>query len=115
MRYVPTRLVPSGFRCWRVAYWLFHWLFVPAVSRRPLSRNALCDPLKKIRGRDMKVGEFNSHLKDFTTPERGSILQASGESYKRRYRFADPLMQPFVIIKSVTDGLIPLQSVPSPA
>jgi len=77
------------------------------------SPNALLAPLKKIRGRDMQVGEFNERLKEFTKSDRGSILQSSGATYKKRYRFSDPLMEPFVLIKSVTDGLITVQSVAS--
>ena len=38
--------------------------------------------------------------------KRGSVLKKSGVKRRFRYRFTDPLMQPFVIMKGLADGKI---------
>jgi hypothetical protein len=37
---------------------------------------------------------------------RGAVLKRSGVKRRFRYRFTDPLMQPFVIMKGLADGVI---------
>jgi hypothetical protein len=40
------------------------------------------------------------------TDKRGSILKKTGERRRYRYRFINPLMQPFIIIYGISTGLL---------
>jgi hypothetical protein len=63
-------------------------------------------PLSAIRGKKCYVPSFARHLSDFCEGKRGHILQKIGETRRLRYRFIDPLMQPFVIIHGYSKGLL---------
>ena len=63
-------------------------------------------PLKSITGREYDIPNYAQHLKNFTDDTRGPILERSGTTRRRRYRFASPLHRPFITIKGVADGLI---------
>jgi len=70
----------------------------------PLS---LCAPLEIILKRDeVKVATFQRHLPEFTTVERGRMLSVKGRDRKFRYRFNEPIMQPYVILSGIRDGLV---------
>ncbi len=68
-------------------------------------------PLKKVTGKDYDIPSFSRHLSAFSSESRQQILQLKGEKNQRRFRFKDPLMQPYVIMRGVRDGLIELSSV----
>lgn len=68
-------------------------------------------PLSALRNTPVDIPGFLAHLDRFTDPSKGGILESSGQKHQRRYRFRDPLMQPFVIIKSLDLGLITLADV----
>jgi Cdc6-like AAA superfamily ATPase len=68
--------------------------FRPFSIRRPL----------KLLGHDLDVPTFASHLNKFASDERGNILQKTGTERQYRYRFRDPLMQPYVIMRGISDG-----------
>jgi len=68
-------------------------------------------PLKKVTGKDYEIPSFSRHLSAFSSESRQFILQLKGEKNQRRFRFKDPLMQPYVIMRGVRDGLIELSSV----
>ena len=68
-------------------------------------------PLKKVTGKDYDIPTFSRHLSAFSSESRQQILQLKGEKNQRRFRFKDPLMQPYVIMQGVRDGLIELSSV----
>lgn len=67
---------------------------------RPFS---LKRPLKHM-GHALDVPAFASHLNKFASEERGSILQKTGSDRQWRYRFRNPLMQPYVILRGLADG-----------
>jgi hypothetical protein len=73
--------------------------FAPADVRNPL--NILVQP--KV----YDIPNFQKHLNEFCAPERGTILHKAGFSHRFRYRFANPLMQPFVLIKGFADKWLP--------
>lgn len=58
-------------------------------------------PLTEIMGRRYEIPAFSQHLNAFCEGSRGPILQRSGSVRRYRFRFINPLMQPFVIM----DGL----------
>lgn len=55
-------------------------------------------------GKDYYVPHFSRHLDDFCDDKRGPILQKKGVPRGYRYRFINPLMQPFVIIHGYSIG-----------
>jgi Cdc6-like AAA superfamily ATPase len=58
-------------------------------------------PFRAITGKDYSIPAFARTLKDFSE-KRGPILEQVG----RKYRFRKPLMEPFVILRGLADGLI---------
>jgi hypothetical protein len=66
--------------------------FVPAAVR---------DPLEKILARSMTIAQYQNHLNDWHTPKRGEILQRIGDPRSYRFRFAEPTMQPYVLMKGI--------------
>jgi Cdc6-like AAA superfamily ATPase len=68
---------------------------------------AVKGPLSTIMGRDYDIPAFSRHLSEFIGDARGRVLQRRGEPRKYRYRFRDPLMQPFAIMAALSQGLIP--------
>jgi hypothetical protein len=62
----------------------------------------LADILKKPIGFD----GFNPNLKELASPKRGDVLQQIGSERIYRYRFRDPAMQPYVIMKGIQGGFL---------
>ena len=69
--------------------------FAAADVRKPMSR---------IMRKRYEIPSFARHLNRFCQPERGCVLRKEGEKHRYRYRFSDPLMQPFVIMKGIVDS-----------
>lgn len=67
---------------------------------------AIRDPLEIIAGRRIEIPAFSNHLSQFLEPERGAVLQREGTSRRYFYRFADPIFQPYVILRGLSDKLI---------
>jgi Cdc6-like AAA superfamily ATPase len=72
--------------------------FSPSDVRKPL-----CQIRKKEQ---LQIASFIDHLEQFCGSRRGSILQKSGDSGRVRYRFADALIPPYVIMRGLVDGRI---------
>lgn len=68
---------------------------------------AVKEPLSRIMGRTYDIPAFSRHLSEFLSDNRGQVLQRKGEPRKYRYRFKDPLMQPFAIMAALSQGIIP--------
>ncbi len=64
------------------------------------------EPLSKIMGRRYDVPAFARHLDAFCQDGRGPALIKEGRRRRYLYRFAMPMMRPFVILKGIADGLI---------
>lgn len=75
--------------------------FTPAAVRTPLRK----------MGRNLEIPAFASHLNKFASSDRGNVLQKVGTSRRFRYRFSNPLLQPFVVMRGVVDGLVTPDSV----
>ena len=71
----------------------------------PLS---VSDPLTFIlrRERPVPIAAYQAHLKKFIAAERAKVLTRRGQERSYRFRFTDPMMQPFVIMKGIQSGLI---------
>jgi hypothetical protein len=68
------------------------------------------EPLREITGKNYNSPSFSQHLNEFSDKKRGRILRKVGERRRYRYRFSDPLMQPFVIMQGVVNDMIPEES-----
>lgn len=64
------------------------------------------EPLSRITRKAYEVPGFSRHLNDFCESHRGPILHKIGEKRKYRFRFVNPLMQPFVVMQGFASGLI---------
>ena len=70
--------------------------FSPADLRAPFSA---------LIGEQVGVERYNPHLVRLAE-ERGQILTQVGENRKHRYRFTDPLMEPYVLLKGIDSQMI---------
>lgn len=68
--------------------------------------SSLRESLQKITGRQLEVPSYARHLKQFCEEKRGSILTRSGGKHRGRFRFSNPLMQPFVVIQGFSEKVV---------
>jgi hypothetical protein len=48
-------------------------------------------------------------LDELSREERGAVLQKHGPAKTARYRFVDPLLQPYVAMRGVSEGVVRFQ------
>lgn len=63
-------------------------------------------PLSDIMGSPHKVSAFSFHLNQMSGPERGNVLQKTGSRRTFQYHFAEAAMQPYVVMRSLRDGVL---------
>jgi hypothetical protein len=63
-------------------------------------------PLAAILKKTIGFDGFNPNLKELASPKRGDVLQQIGSERIYRYRFRNPAMQPYVIMKGIYDGFL---------
>jgi len=71
------------------------------------SASDLRSPMQKITGSAYNIPAYAQHLSEFCDDKRGNILIKSGQIKKFRYKFSDPLMQPFIIMQGIINGKNP--------
>lgn len=64
------------------------------------------EPLNSILHERKRHAHFDRHLREFISEKRGHILIRRGDERQYRFRFHDPMMQPYVILKGIRDGMI---------
>lgn len=64
----------------------------------------LIAPLERITRRPWKVPNFTYHLGKLCSLERGNILEKLGTPKRYRYRFTNPLMRPYILMKGYSQG-----------
>jgi Cdc6-like AAA superfamily ATPase len=64
------------------------------------------EPLKRITGKGYDIPSFSQHLNNFCESTRGPILHRIGVKHRFRFRFENPLMQPFVTLRGFSNGKI---------
>ena len=64
------------------------------------------EPLTRIMGRRYEIPAFAQHLNELSERRRGPVLQKKGSTRRFRYRFVNPLLQPHVIMRGLSEGLI---------
>ncbi|HXB02778.1 MAG TPA: AAA family ATPase [Opitutaceae bacterium] len=67
---------------------------------------AVREPMKRITEKDYEIAAFARHLTDFCSKERGPILQKTGHRGRFRYRFINPTMQPYIIMKGLAEKMV---------
>ena len=68
---------------------------------------ALCKPLAELLGKPSTlVAVFGQHLKILCAEDRGKILEVTGTVRRFRYRFVEPMMQPFILMSGLQNGTI---------
>lgn len=61
-------------------------------------------PLSNILKRQCEVSAFARHLSEFCEPRRGSVLKRTGERRNYRFRFTNPLMEPYILMMGFAAG-----------
>jgi len=64
------------------------------------------EPISKIMKKPYDIPAFSQHLNEFCTPERDNILRRTGYPRRYRFRFTNPLMEPYVVMRGITRGFI---------
>jgi hypothetical protein len=67
---------------------------------------AVGKPLSRIARRNFETVSYARHLKDLSEPARGRVLQRVGESFRLRYRIANPILRPYIIMRGIKDKMI---------
>jgi Cdc6-like AAA superfamily ATPase len=71
------------------------------------TQTAVRTPLSQMMGREVEIGHLRPQLHELIEERRGGIIERVGEERGFRYRFADPAMQPYVIMAGIRAGLLP--------
>ena len=72
------------------------------------------EPMQQVTGRKYEIPSFAQHLSEFCDAKRGAILQKTGQKRSYRFRFMNPLMQPFVIMQGFASGRMKSEPKPVP-
>lgn len=64
------------------------------------------EPLSRIAGKRYDIPAFSRHLNELSSDSRGPVLQQTGVERRYRFRFVNPMMQPYLIMKGLAEGLI---------
>lgn len=62
--------------------------------------------LSRILNEEKSIDTFAKHLNAFCDIKRGGVLYKDSNTDRPRYRFDNPLLQPYVLIRGLTDGLL---------
>ncbi|MGX1164255.1 DNA-binding ferritin-like protein (Dps family)/GTPase SAR1 family protein [Bradyrhizobium sp. USDA 372] len=69
--------------------------------------NDVVEPYSAIMKEKKRIAHFEKHLRRFSSDDGGNILIKRGGDRKQTFRFKDPMMQPYVIIRGIQNKLIP--------
>jgi len=62
------------------------------------------NPLKRVTGHSIDIPRFARHLVQFCS-NRGPVLERRGGEHRWRYRFINPMMRPYVVMRAVDSGV----------
>jgi len=63
-------------------------------------------PMTRIMGKTYDIPSFIRQLNALAETDRGPVLVKTGTERKHRYRFVEAQMEPYVIMRSLSDGLL---------
>ena len=69
------------------------------------------EPYSHIMERDMEIPSYARHLHGLSGPERGDVLERQGRPHQYRFRFSNPLMQPYVLMRGLQSEMVDLEDV----
>jgi Cdc6-like AAA superfamily ATPase len=75
-------------------------------ERGYFTASAVRKPMTVIMGKHYDIAAFARHMNEFCGASRGPILSRIGVSRNYRFRFINPLLQPFVIMDGISKGLL---------
>lgn len=78
------------------------------------SAQDISSQMLRVTGKQYDAPAYAQHLNEFSDGKRCNILIKSGEKRLYRYKFSDPLMQPFVTMQGIIDGKITLDKISPP-
>lgn len=81
--------------------------YAASDERGFFSSRSVQEALSRLLKRRVIQQTVAFHLGKLTEPSRGPLLQRIGPERRYRYRFLNPIMRPFVLIKATSDGLLP--------
>jgi hypothetical protein len=64
------------------------------------------DALGRILGKPPGSATLARQLDELSGEDRGAVLQKHGPAKATRYRFLDPLLQPYVAMRGVSEGVV---------
>ena len=67
---------------------------------------SVVEPYSMISGAERDIPHIAPHIGKFLGTERGAVLVRDGRPRSYVYRFSEPLMRHYVMLRGVTDGLI---------
>jgi len=70
------------------------------------SANDVLSPYSAIMKSKKTISHYEKHLARFSSDEGGRILSKRGGERQQQFRFADPMMQPYVIISGIQSKMI---------
>lgn len=76
-------------------------------ERGQFSPSSVIEPLSDILKRQVRIDAFQQHLLKFLEKDRGGVLVRRGKERAYKFRFRDPMMQPYVIMRGIEDDIIP--------
>lgn len=65
------------------------------------SASGVREPLSRIMGETYDIPWFSQHLDKFSSDDRGEVLEKTGRPRRFRFRFRNPLLQPYVIMRGL--------------
>lgn len=68
--------------------------------------NDVVEPYSAIMKEKKRIAHFEKHLRRFSSDDGGNILIKRGGDRQQQFRFADPMMQPYVIIRGIQTKMI---------
>jgi Cdc6-like AAA superfamily ATPase len=68
--------------------------------------NDVVEPYSAIMKERKRIAHFEKHLRRFSSDEGGNVLIKRGGDRQQTFRFADPMMQPYVIIRGIQSKMI---------
>ena len=68
--------------------------------------NDVVEPYSAIMREKKRIAHFEKHLRRFSSEEGGNILVKRGGDRQQRFRFRDPMIQPYVIIRGIQTQMI---------
>lgn len=68
--------------------------------------NDVLEPYSAIMKSKKTIAHYEKHLRRFSSEEGGNVLHKRGGDRQQQFRFADPMMQPYVIIKGIQLDII---------